>query len=121
MRMLDGRRDEWRRTALALKRKWVTALGDAPTVIRTTLRDDDHLPQVLPDIADPEMSFCVEMDPPWIAKAVRPEFTASIRDVEKRIVPRNGVSPIRSGVLDINADHSRIDRKSTRLNSSHRT
>ena len=84
----------------------------------------DFLPVILADIGDEEVTcFTIKRESPWVADAVGPDFGFGVgmdfgelffgdpeeghllERGDERIILRNGVSAIRGGVFDINAEH----------------
>src|SRR5262249_50061106 len=104
--MDDDGRGERMRPAFPFEVERVSAFDDAPAVIVSAPDDLDHFPLVLSDVAAPEITGRIEVNPPRVAKAVRPQFGARIRQAQKGIVFRTRITFAGRRALDIDAQHS---------------
>src|SRR5262249_52589158 len=104
MRMLDDGRQDGRRAALALGPERVRSLHHAPAVVAAALDAVDHLPQVLTDLADPQITTSsIKAEPPGLAQAIRPHLTPCPLLADEGIVLRDPIALFRIGFVHINA------------------
>src|SRR5262249_13614485 len=87
----DGRQDR-RRPLLAVRAEGVVALHDRPAVVAALLDAVDHFPQVLPDLAAPQLTrLAVEAELPRLPQAVGPDLRAGAFGANERVVLRHAV------------------------------
>src|SRR6478672_10939273 len=95
-----------RGSTLATRLERMTAFHHAPAMVRTLVGQFDHLPKVLSDIANPRPAgLRIEREPPWISKAVCPNFRESSRCIHERIVFWDGVVSSGIGMIYIQTHH----------------
>src|SRR5581483_10038837 len=69
----------------------VRALVELPALVRPLLDLADHLPAVLPDVADPESALRVEREAPRVAHAVSEHLGLGALRLHERVVLRDRV------------------------------
>src|SRR5262245_40911358 len=91
--MLDDRLEDGRRPLLPLGAEGVVALHDTPAVVAALLDLVDHLPQVLADLAGPQVrTGTVEAELPRLPQAVRPDLPARPLRPDEGIILRGRVA-----------------------------
>src|SRR5437016_4503758 len=104
MAVLDDRLQDRRRPLLALGAKRMAAFHDAPAVVAAFFDLVDRFPQILADLAGPQIAGRgVEADLPRLPDAIRPDLAARPLMIGKRIVGGNAVVPGGVGPVDVDA------------------
>src|SRR5262249_38069393 len=102
VRVLGDRRQDRRRPLGAFRAEGVCALVDAPAVVAALLDLQDALPQVLADLADPQLARGpVEAHLPRLPHAVGPDFRAGALHAHERVVLGDAVGLALVGVIDV--------------------
>src|SRR5262249_55110169 len=102
--VLDDRRDDRRRPFLAQRAERVTALHDAPAVVAALLDAVDRFPEVLADLAGPQIAGgAVEAVLPRLPQAVRIHLRPRALHGDERVVLRDGVLPAAFLMIDVDA------------------
>ena len=102
MVVFDDRWDDRRGATGPFGFKRVRSLGDAPSVVATSLDTEDHLPEVLADIAGPEVAGGgVEAHFPRLAQAVGPDLRPCPLGLQEGVVSGDGVGKFFAGMVNI--------------------
>src|SRR5437879_4269352 len=100
--MLDDRREDRRRPLLAFGPEGVRAFLHAPAVVAAALDLVDHLPQVLADLAAPQVpGLAVEAELPRLPQAVGVDLRPGPFGLDEGVVFGNGVSEAAVGPVDV--------------------
>lgn len=83
----------------------VRTFAAAPAEVGTALEEVDHLPGILSDVADPDLSGGgIVGHTPGIAEAEGVDFAAGVGDVQKGIVGGDAIGFSSFGVIDVDAE-----------------
>src|SRR5689334_12428835 len=92
MRMFNNRLENRRGALLAIGTERMRALVDAPAVVSAAFDSVDRFPQILADLAGPEVAgLPVEAELPRLPKPVRPQLRPCACRPGEGIVLRNAV------------------------------
>src|SRR5262249_9634635 len=104
--VFDDRLEDGRRPLLAFGAEGVAAFRDAPAVVSALLNLVDHLPQILTDLAAPQIaSLLVEAVLPRLTQAVGPDLAAGALVLDEGVVLGDGITPVLLGAIDVDAQH----------------
>src|SRR5438552_3099507 len=94
-----------RPVSLSFLGNWVAAFQDAPAIVAAALDPVNLLPQILADVADPEVARgAVEAHLPGLAQAVGPDFRPGAGPIDERVVVRDTVRLVGRGVVHVEAE-----------------
>src|SRR5206468_4302448 len=79
----------------------LAALHDAPTIVAAALDLVDQLPELPPDVANPQVAATpVEAHPPGVSKAIRPDLRPGPGALREWVVGRDRVGTARTPAID---------------------
>src|ERR1051326_869611 len=106
VRLFDDWFDDGRGTLLAFRTEGVRAFHDAPAVVAAFFDLVDVLPEILADVATPQVAVLgVKAERPRLAQAVRPDLAASALGLHKGIVLGDAVRLVLGGMIDVDAEN----------------
>src|SRR5262249_29662684 len=102
--VLHDRRQDGGWSLLAIRLIGVVPLVEVPAVVATAFDAIDQLPEVLADVAGPEVARGpVEADPPGVARAVGPAFGPGAGKAHERVIRGNAVRLVPLGMVHVDA------------------
>ena len=103
--MRNYRRQNRRRTRLAVRFYRLRAFHNAPAIVAAPFDAINHFPQLPTDICQPQRAgLPIETHPPRVAEAVGPDFGTRAGRVHERIVGRYAVGLPVLFVINIDAE-----------------
>src|SRR5262249_18593789 len=103
--VFDDRHEDRRRPPFALGPERVAAFQHAPAVVAATLNAVDLLPQILADVAGPQVAgSAVKAHLPRLAQPVGPDLGVGALAIDEGVVLGDAVVLARVGVIDVDAE-----------------
>src|SRR5262249_38109057 len=104
MRMLDRRRQDRRWAALAGRPEGMRPLDDAPAIVAAFFDPQDHVPQVLADLAGPQVALPVEIELPRLPDPIGIDLRPGLLVIDEGIVGGDRVGPILPRMVHVDAN-----------------